>query len=81
MEFHLTGEYIQRAQMAPITRAAMVYILPGVKVKRARDVEEMYVLYWADEDVVIPWPAGMAPKQAILAWAREQESNQGRPTR
>lgn len=34
--------------------------------------EQCFLLAWPDADILIPWPEGLTPKQAILAWAKAQ---------
>ena len=41
----------------------------GEEFTERPDVEEAYILQWEAADVVIPWPKGRTPKQAILDWA------------
>ncbi len=37
------------------------------------DFDKIHVILWEAADIVIPWLAGMTPKEAVLAWAKEQE--------
>lgn len=34
--------------------------------------EETYLLVWDEEGVWIPWRPGQSPREAIIAWAKEQ---------
>lgn len=34
--------------------------------------DEVFVLRWEDEGVIIPWPEGRTAKQAIIDWATKQ---------
>lgn len=36
------------------------------------DFDEILVLDWEAAGIVIPWLAGMTPKEAVLAWAKAQ---------
>jgi len=38
---------------------------------RNPDAEANFVLVWPSQDIEIPWPEGMTPRQAIIAWAKD----------
>lgn len=46
--------------------------VPTIKALKQIDDGNAFVLHWKAADVFIPWPEGMTPKQAILAWAKAQ---------
>ena len=33
------------------------------------EADEVWLLRWPEADLLIPWPEGMTPKEAILHWA------------
>lgn len=47
-----------------------LFQVEGFPLKREGiDADDAFILNWEDADILIPWPVGMSPKQAILAWA------------
>ncbi len=50
-------------------RATLAYVIDGSEWTKRPDAEEVYVLDFADADILIPWPKEMTAKEAIIAWA------------
>ena len=52
-----------------IKRASVVMLrnVPGFLTRP--DAEEVFVIDWPDAGIVIPWPAGDTPAEAIRRWA------------
>jgi len=44
-----------------------------VRPPKDEDFDEISVIVWKLAGIVIPWPKGLSPKEAVLAWAKEQE--------
>jgi hypothetical protein len=56
-----------------LKRATLVLVGDQSPWRERPDAEEVYVMDFADEGILIPWPRGISVKSAILEWASREQ--------
>lgn len=56
---------------AHTNRYTLIYLSGPIEKGAPAEADVRLLLDWQEQGIVIPWPTGMTPKEAILDWANE----------